>query len=133
MNLKKQPLGLYVLFLTELWERFSYYGMRALFVLYLTHAFKMADAQSISIYGAYGTLVYLSPIIGGLFADRVLGYRRAILIGGLCMAAGQFTLTIESLSCVYYGLAFMVIGNGLLKPNLATLLGKLYDKNNQNR
>ncbi len=122
----KQPQGLYILFFTELWERFSYYGMRALFILYMTNALMFSDQKSYLIYGTYGTLVYITPIIGGTIADRLFGYRRAIIFGGVLMAFGQFSLMIKSLDFFYLGLALLIVGNGLLKPNVASLLGKLY-------
>lgn len=131
--LKQQPRGLYILFFAELWERFSYYGMRALFILYMTNAFLFSDEKSYTIYGIYGTLVYVTPILGGFFADRVIGYRRAVILGGILMAIGQFTLTIEALPYFYTGLALLIVGNGLLKPNLASILGKLYTKDDPRR
>src|SRR5680860_54098 len=88
----KHPRGLYVLFFAELWERFSFYGMRALLVLYLTKELSFSDDRAYGIYGAYGALVYMTPVIGGLLADRVLGHQLAIIIGALLMALGHFCL-----------------------------------------
>lgn len=153
------PAGLFVLFFVELWERFSYYGMRALLVLYMTKQLLFSDAMSYGIYGAYGSLVYATPVIGGLLADRLLGYRRAIVLGAVLMALGHFGMTFDAevLSSVlggmatqtgtnsielaisggtytfdatmfFYGaLALLVIGNGFFKPNISSLVGRLYD------
>lgn len=139
------PRGLYNLFATEFWERFSYYGMRALLVLYLTASFAdggfgMERAAALEIYAIFTGLVYLTPILGGLLADKVLGQRKAIFIGGLLMAVGQFTLA-SSVSydiagnmamrefLLYCGLGLLILGNGFFKPNISTMVGGLYDQN----
>ena len=110
------PRGLYLLFFTEMWERFSYYGMRAILVLFLTKQLLMDKSFSSGIYGSYTGLVYLTPIIGGYFADRYWGNRKSIIIGGLIMAAGQFMLfasgQFDSSFIMYLGLGLMVFGNG---------------------
>lgn len=135
------PKGLYLLFVTEMWERFSYYGMRALFTLYMINALLFDQAKASQIYGSYTGLVYLTPLIGGYIADRYWGNRRSILVGGLMMAAGQFfmflsasfytpkeanLLLMEILMIV--GLALLIIGNGFFKPNISTMVGDLYEK-----
>ena len=129
------PKGLYVLFVTEMWERFSYYGMRALFVLYMTKALLIDKALGSEIYGSYTGLVYLTPLLGGYMADRYWGNRKSIIIGGLLMAFGQFLMF---LSGTYYtevefakmmmfsGLGFLIFGNGFFKPNISTMVGQLY-------
>ncbi len=141
----KHPSGLYSLFATEFWERFSYYGMRALLVLYLTSSFAnggfgMERSAALEIYAIFTGLVYLTPIIGGLLADKILGQRKSVFIGGVVMAIGQFTLA-ASVSydissnlemrefLLYCGLGLLILGNGFFKPNISTMVGGLYDKN----
>ena len=116
MNRKVHPKALFALFMVELWERFSYYGMRAILVLYMTSelikgGFAFDDSTAYGIYGAYGALVYLTPILGGVFADRIMGFRSAIIWGALLMAAGQFTLFADNQTTFFIGLALLVIGN----------------------
>ncbi len=121
------PRGLYMLFFAEMWERFCFYGMRSLLTLYMiSEVFKYSDQQATSVYGSYNALIYLTPILGGLIADRLLGYRWAILLGGVLMAIGQFTLVVQKEWYFYAGMSFMVVGNGLFKPNISTLVGRLY-------
>lgn len=122
------PAALFVLFFTEMWERFNYYGMRALLVLYMTKSLLLSydDARAYAVYGAYTTLVYLTPIIGGWLADRFMGYRRAVVTGGLFMAAGEFCLMVSHSTAFFVGLALLTIGNGFFKPNISTMVGKLY-------
>ena len=128
------PPGLYMLFFAEMWERFCFYGMRSLLTLYMiSEVFKYSDAQATSVYGSYNALIYLTPIFGGLIADRLLGYRWAILMGGLLMAIGQFTLVVQKEFFFYAGMAFMVVGNGLFKPNISTLVGRLYPPGDSRR
>lgn len=139
----KHPSGLYTLFSTEFWERFSYYGMRALLVLYLTSSFAdggfgMERSAALEIYAIFTGLVYVTPILGGVLADKLLGQRKSIFIGGLVMAAGQFALA-ASVSydingnmemrefLLYCGLGFLILGNGFFKPNISTMVGGLYD------
>jgi POT family proton-dependent oligopeptide transporter len=125
MTTLAQPLGLKVIFFTEMWERFSYYGMRALLVLYLVNGLHTSRADALKLYGIYTGLVYLTPIIGGALADRLLGKRRAILIGGALMMLGHFAMAFESL--LYLALALLIAGNGFFKPNTTALVGDLYD------
>src|SRR5690554_3224014 len=137
------PKGLYVLFTAEMWERFSYYGMRALLVLTLVAAteaanpgFGMSDADALSLYGIYTGLVYFTPLLGGWLADNYLGQRRSILFGGILMAAAQFTLfaaTPHSLELFYVGLGLLIAGNGLFKPNISTIVGDLYPQGDARR
>jgi POT family proton-dependent oligopeptide transporter len=116
-----------MLFFAEMWERFCFYGMRALLVLYLSKGFlKMGDADAGFVYSSYNALAYLTPILGGIIADRLLGYRGAIILGGIVMAIGEFTLLVEREFMVYAGMACIVMGNGLFKPNISSLVGKLY-------
>ncbi|WP_109699721.1 peptide MFS transporter [Chitinophaga deserti] len=130
------PKGLYVLFATEMWERFNYYGMRAILVLFLTKALAFDKAFASSLYGSYTSLVYLTPLIGGFVADRYWGNRKSIIIGGLLMALGEFLLfgcasiygTSPQLSTFLFfsGLGFMIAGNGFFKPNISSMVGQLY-------
>tara|TARA_Y200000002_G_scaffold254304_1_gene210842 strand:+ start:3177 stop:4844 length:1668 start_codon:yes stop_codon:yes gene_type:complete len=130
------PSGLFVLFFTEMWERFSYYGMRAILVLFLTSsimnegwAWEREDA--LILYGWYTGLVYFTPLIGGVVADKYLGYRNAIVLGALIMALGHGSLALEGIeqNFFYLGLALLIIGNGLFKPNISSIVGQLYKDN----
>ncbi|SIN93044.1 proton-dependent oligopeptide transporter, POT family [Singulisphaera sp. GP187] len=125
------PTGLYVLFGAEMWERFSYYGMRALLVLYLTKHLHFEENDALTVYGTYTGLVYLTPLLGGYLADRFLGQRKAILIGGSLMALGHFAMAIESLLTLALGL--IILGNGFFKPNISTMVGQLYPQNDPRR
>jgi POT family proton-dependent oligopeptide transporter len=120
------PRGLYFLFTTEMWERFSYYGMRAMLVPYMLVYLQFQPAASSSTYKWYTSLVYLTPLIGGFLADKFLGLRMSILIGGVLMAMGQFLLTVESMPMFYLALALLIAGNGFFKPNISTMVGKMY-------
>ncbi len=127
----RHPRGLYVLFATEMWERFSFYTMLALFTLYLqdkAEGFGWTAAQATTLRANYLGAVFFSPIVGGWLADRFLGYRRAILIGGMFFIAGHVLLAFPSIEIVYAALICLVIGNGLFKPNVSTIVGNLYPK-----
>lgn len=137
MSSTGHPKGLYVLFVTEMWERFSYYGMRAIFTLYMTKALLFDKAFSSDIYGSYTGLVYLTPLLGGYMADRYWGNRKSIIIGGFLMAIGQFLMFTSGMfyqevgfssMVMYTGLAFLIFGNGFFKPNISTMVGQLYPK-----
>jgi POT family proton-dependent oligopeptide transporter len=128
------PSGLFVLFFTEMWERFSYYGMRALLVLFLTAAI-LGDggwgwerSEALVLYGWYTGLVYITPIFGGLIADKLTGYRKAVIIGALLMTLGHASMALEITSNVFFyiGLGLIIIGNGLFKPNISSMVGQLY-------
>lgn len=120
------PKQLALLFFTEMWERFSFYGMRALLVLFMVHQLKYADVKANLIYGTYTALVYLMPLFGGIAADKILGYRKAIILGGALMAAGHLILAIPTDWSFFAGMAFLISGNGFFKPNISTMVGKLY-------
>src|SRR5215204_4693319 len=125
-HVDSHPKGLYVLFGTEMWERFSFYSMLALFTLYLrdpVDGFGWTAAEATSLYANYLMFVYASPLVGGFLADRILGYRRAVMIGGLFFMAGHGLLAIHSLPAVYAALTCLVIGNGFFKPNVSTMVG----------
>ena len=128
----KHPKGLYLLFFTEMWERFGFYLMLGILFLYMTDGLKgglgFGDGQANDIYGTYIALVYLTPFIGGLLADRIFGYRKTIVAGGSLMAAGYLTLAIPGPTAFMVALFLIIIGNGLFKPNISTLLGNLYNK-----
>ena len=132
------PKGLYFLFFTEMWERFSYYGMRAIFILFMTKVLLMKDADASEIYGSYTGLVYLTPLLGGYLCDKYLGNRRSIIIGGLLMAIGQFFMFFSAsvgvnggVSLMWMGLTAIIIGNGFFKPNISTMVGQLYPANDR--
>ncbi|EHA1082773.1 peptide MFS transporter [Photobacterium damselae subsp. damselae] len=139
------PKGLFLLFSTELWERFSYYAMRAILVLYLTDktingGLGWSTQDALQLYGTYTGLVYFTPLIGGWIADNILGQRRSIIIGGILMAIGQFTLALphsmvdpHAVTFFYIGLGFLVVGNGLFKPNISTMVGDLYKEGDHRR
>ncbi|MEO5572462.1 MAG: peptide MFS transporter [Bacteroidia bacterium] len=139
-NSTSHPKGLYILFMTEMWERFSYYGMRALFILFMTKALLFDKALASNIYGSYTGLVYLTPLLGGYISDKYWGNRRSILVGGIMMAIGQFVLFFSGSMIsssplgenptanllMYAGLTFLIFGNGFFKPNISTMVGQLY-------
>ena len=132
------PRGLYLLFFTDMWERFSYYGMRAIFILFMTKALFIDKALASNINGSYTGLVYLTPLLGGYIADKFWGNRRSILVGGILMACGQFMMfmsgsaviegsqSASAMSFMWAGLTLLIIGNGFFKPNISTMVGQLY-------
>jgi len=127
------PRGLSTLFFTEMWERFSYYGMRGFLILYMTKALGFTDPHAGAVYGNYVGSVWLAAIFGGIIADRWLGYYRSVLVGGIIIALGHFTLAFHALPFFYAGLSLIVIGTGLLKPNVSTLVGSLYEQGDERR
>lgn len=130
----KQPPGLYLLFATEAWERFSYYGMRSILILYLTTELVRGGlgynkVEATGLYGTYTSLVYLTPLIGGYLADRFLGQRLAITIGGITMALGEFALfSGQNRTFLWIGLILLIVGNGFFKPNISTIVGNYIQK-----
>ena len=145
MNQTKQkghPKGLYLLFVTEMWERFSYYGMRALFMLYMIQALLFNKELASEVYGSYTGLVYLTPLLGGYIADRYWGNRRSIVCGAVVMAIGQFLMFLSACNyenigiaqpLMFIGLGALILGNGLFKPNISTMVGNLYEKNDNRK
>lgn len=136
------PRGLFMLFFAEMWERFSYYGMRAILVLYLTKHFLFAEEPAYAIYGAYTSLVYITPIIGGYIADRYLGARKAVLAGGILITIGHLLIAAveapegvqgSALNGFYLALAFIIVGTGFLKANISVLVGQLYRRDDVRR
>ena len=128
---KGNPLSLSTLFFTEMWERFSYYGMRALLVLYLVNSLNYSESDALHIYAVYTGLVYLTPLIGGYLADRFLGAQKSIFIGGLTMMIGHFLMAFPDY--LYLAIGMLIIGNGYFKPNISSLLGRLYKSNDLRR
>jgi POT family proton-dependent oligopeptide transporter len=126
-----QPRGLTILFLTEMWEQFSYYGMRALLVYYMTRQLMMGQERASLVYGTYTAMAYFTPIFGGIIADRWLGKRRAVIIGASIMAVGHFLMTFEPL--LYLALATIALGNGLFLPSLPSQINDLYEPHDQRR
>ncbi len=127
------PKGLGLLFVTEMWERFSYYGMRALLVLYLVNAQHWTAAKASTLYGNYTMLVFLTPLIGGYLADRVIGTRRSLVIGAIVIAAGHFTLALQGDIAFYTGLGLIIIGTGFFKSNVSTQVGQIYAEGDTRR
>ena len=143
------PRGLVVLFFAEMWERFSFYGMRALLVLYLTQHFLFEDGVAATIYASYGSLVYLMPLLGGLIADRYLGFRKSVICGAGLLVCGHFLMAFEgppaevvdgavvrdewALATMYLALAFIIVGVGFLKPSISNIVGELYQRNERRR
>lgn len=128
-----QPKALYFLFLIELWERFGFYITRGLLVLYLAKLFLFTDSRAYLLFGAFTALLWFTPIIGGYVADKVWGYRRTLIVGALCFILGYGLLISTSIHMFYLGLSFILVGNGFFKPNVASLMGSLYDKDDPRR
>lgn len=127
---KKHPTALPYLFFSEMWERFGYYLMIGIFTLYLKDVkdgFAMTEAESADLYGTFIGLVFLTPFLGGLLADRYLGYRRSIIMGGLMMGVGYCLMAVHNLSMLYLSMTLVILGNGFFKPNISTLLGNVYN------
>ncbi len=125
--------ALYVLFFTEMWERFSYYGMRAIFVLFLTASFaeggwEWSNEKALALLGTYTSLVYVTPVIGGWIADKFTGYQKAVALGALIMAAGHAAMALDTETTLYIGVGLLIIGNGLFKPNITSIVSGLYDQ-----
>ncbi len=139
INHKSHPPGLMMLFFTEMWERFCFYGMRALLTLYMIQElFKDIDdpqrkAKALGIYAAYGSLVYATPLIGGYIADKFIGQKRAVIFGAILMAFGEFLMVIKIENWFFLALSFLIIGNGFFKPNISTMVGNLYERDDPRR
>ncbi|MEC7932876.1 MAG: oligopeptide:H+ symporter, partial [Pseudomonadota bacterium] len=136
------PRGLFLLFFAEMWERFSYYGMRAILIFYLTKHFLFGEDRAYLLYGAYTSLVYITPVIGGYLADRFLGPRKAVMAGGIFIAIGHFLIAITEgpggqqpfyLNGFYLALASIIVGTGFLKANISVLVGELYPRDDHRR
>ncbi len=135
------PRGLFVLFFAEMWERFSYYGMRALLIFFLTQHWLFSDERSSIIYGAYTALVYITPVIGGYIADRYLGQRKAVLFGAVLLTFGHFLMAFEgdggqqsaAINVFWLALSFIIVGSGFLKANISVIVGQLYPRTDVRR
>ncbi len=128
-----QPKGLFLLFFVEMWERFSYYGMRALLVLYMVKYLMFSTEKASRIYGWYTGMVYLTPLLGGYIADRYLGQRKCIMIGAILMALGHFAMALPPLPFFFGAMILLIMGNGFFKPNISTVVGSLYEENDPRR
>ncbi|MGI8560709.1 MAG: oligopeptide:H+ symporter, partial [Luteimonas sp.] len=131
------PRGLFVLFFAEMWERFSYYGMRALLIFYLVQHWLYSDSEASVIYGAYTALVYITPVVGGYLADRYLGQRKAVLFGAVLLTFGHFLMAFEgsgggqndpAINVFWLALSFIIVGSGFLKANISVIVGQLYPR-----
>ncbi|HMT78458.1 MAG TPA: oligopeptide:H+ symporter, partial [Saprospiraceae bacterium] len=139
----KHPKGLWVLFGTEMWERFNFYGMRALLTLFMVNSLHIVESDASIIYGGFLALCYLTPLLGGFISDRFLGNRNCILLGGTLMAIGQFMLFISantftsnlesSKMIMWSALAVIIFGNGFFKPNISSMVGSLYPKSEKSK
>jgi POT family proton-dependent oligopeptide transporter len=129
----RHPKGLYILFFTEMWERFSYYGMRALLILYMTNHFLWMQEDASRVYKWYTSLVYFTPLVGGFLADRYLGNRMAVIIGAVLMAIGHFLMAFEAYPIFFSALLFLILGNGFFKPNMSVQVGRLYPEDDPRR
>ena len=135
------PRGLYVLFFAEMWERFSYYGMRALLIFYLVQHWMFSDEESSIIYGAYTALVYITPVLGGYLADRYLGQRKAVLYGAVLLTIGHCLMAVEgeggqqswAMDWFWLALSFIIVGSGFLKANISVIVGQLYPRTDLRR
>lgn len=134
------PAGLFVLFFTEMWERFSYYGMRAILVIFLTGmvtgenpGWGWSTPAALSLLGTYAMFVYLTPIIGGWLADNKIGYRMAVVIGALSMTLGHASMAVETPTFLYIGITLLIIGNGFFKPNMTSIISKMYEGRNEKK
>ena len=129
----KHPKQLYLLFFAEMWERFSFYGMKALLIAYMVSQLHYDDPKAYAILGSYAALVYTMPMFGGFIADRFIGYQRSVLFGGILMTLGHFILALPNDWSFFYGMAFIICGNGFFKPNISSLVGTLYSENDPRR
>ena len=129
----KQPTALWLVFATEMWERFSYYAMRSILILYMVYLLEMGKEDASNLYGTFTSLVYLSTLLGGFLADRYLGQKWAIVIGGLFIAGGMFVMSVPTLGMLYTAMGCIILGNGFFKPNITAIVGQLYEKNDPRR
>jgi POT family proton-dependent oligopeptide transporter len=134
------PAGLFVLFFTEMWERFSYYGMRAILVIFLTGAllgdnpgWEWSTQAALSLLGTYAMLVYLTPLLGGWLADNKIGYKMAVVVGALLMTLGHAAMAVETPTFLYIGIAFLILGNGFFKPNMTSIISKMYEGHDEKK
>jgi POT family proton-dependent oligopeptide transporter len=129
----KYPKQIYLLFFTEMWERFTFYGNRALLILFMVNYLKFDDAKGNIIYGVYQSLIYAMPVLGGLMADKILGQRRSIIWGAILLITGSFVMAIPVKESFFIGMGILIVGNGYFKPNISTIVGSLYKDNDGRR
>ena len=132
-NLKRHPKALPFLFLTEMWERFGFYVVQGMLVLYMTKSFGFSDDKSYTILGVFSALAYTAPMIGGMIADRLIGFKLAIVWGGIFLSMGYTFLALSGPHDFYFALGTIIVGNGLFKPNISSLLGSLYSSSDTGR
>jgi len=128
-----QPKNLYPLFFTELWERFGFYVVQTILILYLSNGLHYSDKKAYLIYGAFNSMLYLTPFIGGYLADRYIGFQRSVILGGFLLCIGYFMMAVPSLSSFFLGLSIVIVGNGFFKPNVSSLVGTLYETHDPRR
>jgi POT family proton-dependent oligopeptide transporter len=130
---RNQPRGLFLLFFTELWERFGFYTLQTILVLYMTHSLLYDDKHAYLLYGAFSAMLYLTPVIGGYLADRFIGFRMSIIIGSLLYIVGYLWASLPTPSALFIGLSAVIVANGFFKPNVSSLVGELYDSEDPRR
>ncbi len=131
--LRAQPKGLYLLFFTELWERFGFYALQTILILFMTKSLLMSDKEAYLLYGAFSSLIYFTPVIGGYLADRYIGFQRAIMIGGALFILGYLIMSLPTKGAFFLGLTLVIIANGFFKPNVSSVVGDLYAKDDPRR
>lgn len=129
----KQPVALWLVFLTEMWERFSYYAMRSILILYMVYLLQMDKTGAANIYGTFTSLVYLSTLLGGFLADRYLGQRWSIILGSVLIASGMFVMSVPTMGMLQLAMGLLILGNGFFKPNVTAIVGQLYEKDDPRR
>ncbi len=129
----RQPKGLYLLFFTEMWERFGFYTLQTIIVLYMSQALLYSDEKTYLLYGAFGSLIYFTPVVGGYLADRFIGFQRSILIGGILYIIGYILTSLPYEKAFFLGLSTVILANGFFKPNVSSLLGELYQREDSRR
>ena len=129
----KQPKGLYYLFFTELWERFGFYTLQTILILYMTKGLLMSDNKAYLLYGAFSAMIYFTPVIGGYLADRYLGFQSAIILGGVLLSLGYLIVAIPNEFLFFFGLSTLIVANGFFKPNVSSILGKIYHEDDPRR
>ncbi len=132
-HLRNQPKGLYSLFFTELWERFGFYTVQAILILYMIHGLGYSDERAYLLYGTFSSLIYLTPVLGGYLADHLLGFKRSVMIGGVLLMVGYAVMAVESVQTLFLGMAIIVVANGLFKPNVSSMIGDLYTRDDPRR
>jgi POT family proton-dependent oligopeptide transporter len=131
--IRGQPKGLFLLFFTEFWERFGFYMVQTILVLYMTKGLLYSDVKADLLYGTYGSMLYLTPVVGGYIADRFIGYKQSIILGGILLMIGYAVMAIPDAKALFLGLGIMAIANGFFKPNVSTIVGELYEPNDPRR